>query len=250
MIASLRSEFRKLLSVRSTYVLTALVLALVTFIAFYVQGWRFSSMELQNPLLLENGIRSALNIAVFGAIVAILLMTHEYRYNTIMYTLTSSNSRSGVLLSKIIVISCYAIFLALLIASWSVLMTYLGVHLHGHSFVSQTIHINDLLWRSLFYGWSYGMAGLLLAAIMRSQVGAIAALFLLPGLIEQLLGFWLKSDAVYLPFTALSQMIRSGGTTTIGGGSLSPSKAALVFCIYLMIGWLVAWVLFLRRDAN
>src|SRR3981081_3720844 len=122
MIASLRSEFRKLLSVRSTYVLTALVLALVTFIAFYVQGWRFSSMELQNPLLLENGIRSALNIAVFGAIVAILLMTHEYRYNTIMYTLTSSNSRSGVLLSKIIVISCYAIFLALLIASWSVLM--------------------------------------------------------------------------------------------------------------------------------
>ena len=197
MIAALKAEFRKLLTVRSTYIVTALVLLLVIFVAFYVEGWRLSTANLHDPMQFSGDVTGALNITVFGAIVAILLMTHEYRYNTIMYTLTSSNSRSKVLISKFIVVSAYALFLTVLIGVLSPVMSYLGLHLHGHTLVPQTLHYGNLIWRSLFYGWGYGMAGLLLAVLTRNQVASIVALFLIPDLAEQLLGLLLKHNTVY-----------------------------------------------------
>jgi ABC-2 type transport system permease protein len=203
---------------------------------------------LNDPNQYSSAILGALNLVVFGAIVAILLVSHEYRYNTIMYTLTNSNSRSKVLLAKIIVISVYAVFLTILIGILSPVMTHLGIAAHGHTLGPQIVDYGNVIWRSLFYGWAYGMTGLLLAVLIRSQVGAIAALFLLPGLIEQLLTLWLKSNASYLPFTALSNVINS--TPSGLPGRLTPSESAGVFLIYLVVGWVVAWILFLRRDAN
>src|SRR5258708_7634109 len=115
MIASLKSEFRKLLTVRSTYFITCLVTALVIFIAFYIEGWRLTPVGLRDPNQLTGDVFGALNLTIFGAIVAILLMTHEYRYNTILYTLTNSNSRTRVLFSKVIVVSAYALLLGVII---------------------------------------------------------------------------------------------------------------------------------------
>jgi ABC-type transport system involved in multi-copper enzyme maturation permease subunit len=251
MIPVLKAEFRKLLSVRSTYITTALVTAFVIFIAFYVEGWRLGAAGLHDPGQLAGDVTGALNMTVFGAIVAILLMTHEYRYNTIMYTLTNSNSRSKVLFAKFITVSAYALFLAVLIGALSPLMSYLGIHLHGHALAPQTLHYGDLVWRSLFYGWGYGMAGLLLAVLTRNQVASIVALFVIPDIGEQLLGVLLKHNTVYLPFSSLNQVIRSGGGHMDQNASnLSPGKAAGVYCIYLVVGWAVAWILFLRRDAN
>ena len=87
-----------------------------------------------------------------------------------------------------------------------------------------------------------------LAAIIRQQVGAIAAFFLIPALGEQLLSLLLKDNRIYLPFTALTQvtMPESAGVQN----ALSPGKAAFVVVLYIVVGWLVAWYLFLRRDAN
>jgi hypothetical protein len=34
------------------------------------------------------------------------------------------------------------------------------------------------------------------------------------------------------------------------GSTWSPGKAAAIFMGYLLVGWVVAWYLFLRRDAN
>ncbi|MEO6760747.1 MAG: hypothetical protein ABI220_00005, partial [Candidatus Saccharimonadales bacterium] len=93
MIPALKSEFRKLSTIRSTYIITVLVAALVTFISFYIEGWRLTPAELQNPNLFSTEVTEALRFMVFGAVVAILLMSHEYRYNTIMHTLISSNKR-------------------------------------------------------------------------------------------------------------------------------------------------------------
>ena len=248
MMSSLRAEFRKLLSVRSTYIVTILVTVLVAFIAFYGEGWHLSPAELRMPNQLSGDVFGALNLAIFGAIIGILLMTHEYRYNTITYTLTDSNSRSRVLRSKIIVVSTYAIFLTVLIGVLSPVAAYLGVHAHGHVLAHQTLQVSNLAWRSLFFGWSSGMLGLVLATLIRSQVGAISALFIIPIGIEPLLTLLLNTKAVYLPFTAQAEVIGNGMRGA--GTPLSAGKAAIVFSIYLVIGWIVAWILFLRRDAN
>lgn len=250
MTASLRAELRKLLTVRSTYVITLLVALFVSIIAFYFEGWHLSAADLRQPTQLAGDVTGGLNVVVFGAIVAILLMTHEYRHNTIVYTLTSSNSRSKVLFAKFIAVSVYALFLAALIGTLSPVMSYLGVHAHGHSFAPQTLHYANLAWRSLFYGWGYGMAGLLLAVLTRNQIASIVALFLVPDVVEQTLAFFLlKHNSAYMPFSSLTQVL-NGPSTGPTSSTLSAGKAAGVYCIYLVVGWIVAWVLFLKRDAN
>jgi hypothetical protein len=95
------------------------------------------------------------------------------------------------------------------------------------------------------------MAGLLLALLTRNQVASIVALFVVPDLAEQLLGLLLKHNTVYLPFSSLNQVISTGGDRNMATSSnLSPAKAAGVYCIYLAVGWFVAWLLFIKRDAN
>lgn len=249
MIAALKAEFKKLLSVRSTYIITILVALFVAFIAFYVEGWRLKPDELLRPDILSSDVFGALNLSVFGAVIAVLLASHEYRYNTIMYTLTSTNRRAKILIAKFVAVSCYALVLTVIIGVLSPIMSYLGIHAAGHSLIPQTLHYGDLIWRSLFYGWGYAVAGLLLAVLIRNQIGAIVALFVIPSAIEGLLSQLLRDNAVYLPFNSLSQVIGSSNVSN-PNNLLAPGKAAWVFLIYLVVGWIVAWYLFLRRDAN
>ncbi len=244
-MTALKAEFRKLLTVRSTYVLTGLGLAFVVFYAGYIQGFRLTD-GLKDPHLLSSSITGAVTSlpVVFAAIVAILLMTHEYRYNTIMYSLTLSNSRSKVLAAKFLVISLYALLLTAVVAVLSPVCSYLGVQLSGHTLVPQTIEYSTLVWRVFVSGWSYVMAGLVLAVLLRNQIAAIVSLFAVP-IFEQILTLILKNNSVYLPFMAQNAILLDPFM-----GSISHAKAAVVFGIYLLVGWVVAWVLFLKRDAN
>src|ERR1035437_9377215 len=110
MIATIKAELCKLFTVRSTYFIMAAVLALLVFYLFYITGWRAAASDLHNPSTLATAITSAVNaVSIFAALVALLLFTHEYRYNTIMYTLTSSNSRTKVLLAKILVVTGFVV---------------------------------------------------------------------------------------------------------------------------------------------
>jgi len=242
MIATLRAEFRKLLTVRSTYFIFLIAIALMVLFEFYGLGIKANPDELTRHALSDNIAAGVQNLSLLGAIVAALMMSHEYRYNTIMYSLTASNSRTKFLLSKIIVMSVYAAVFVALVGVFAALLNLLGIKAGGHHLVAQTIYYNDLIWHSLLYGWGYIMAGLLFAALLRSQVGAIAALFLVPGVVEQLLELLLKKNAVYLPFHALDVVVH--------GGSITRQHALLVFLAYMVGGWIIAWVLFLKRDAN
>src|SRR5665213_4567341 len=115
MIPALKSEFKKLLTVRSTYLLSLGFLLLVGFLAFYVQGFKNVPTETLSPidhakasLFLAGTITQFANvISVAGGLIGLLLLTHEYRYNTIVYTLSASNSRSKVLAAKIIAALTY-----------------------------------------------------------------------------------------------------------------------------------------------
>lgn len=246
MIAALRAELRKLFTVRSTYVLIGIALAFVILVAFYAKGYKLTGQELQNPRHIADSVILAggsLPI-IFGSIIAILFMSHEYRYSTIMYTLTASNSRSKILAAKILAISIFGIVFTLCIFLLSIALAYLGVALHGNTLAQQVIPYKDLLWRFMFYGWSSIIAGLLLATLIRNQIGAIVALFVIPTA-EQIATLFLKGNSVYLPFTSSDAVL-----TSPANGHITPGHAALVFTAYLAGGWVIAWVLFLKRDAN
>lgn len=249
MAPNIKAELRKVFSVRSTYVILAFVLAIEVLFAFYVSGWRIDAHDLHDPTTLANDVTAAVNtIAIFAALIATLLMTHEYRYNTIMYSLTLSKSRGRVLLAKIVVISAFAVVFTLVFGALSPLLSELGAHAHHLSFAPQTLNYGTLIWHSLFFGWGYAMAGLLIAALIRNQIGAIVTLFIAPDTVEGVLSLLLKKHTAYLPFSALHTVIGQGMSTYLN--IITPLRAALVFIVYLVVGWLVAWVLFLRRDAN
>jgi ABC-type transport system involved in multi-copper enzyme maturation permease subunit len=247
---ALKAEFKKLLTVRSTYFILLIVFIIVAFFSFYISGWRINGIDLHGPLTLSSDITGAIRfVSIFGGLSAIFLITHEYRYNTIMYSLTSVNNRSKILISKIIVITIYALLFTLFFATLSPLLSLWAIHLHHLSLAPQTIYYKSLFLHVLFYGWGYIMAGAVLAALIRNQVAALITFLVAPGTIEALLYLWIKNDVVYLPFTALQVVLMGHPDQGVTVG-ISQFHAILVFISYLVAAWIVSWVLFLRRDAN
>ena len=241
MIALLRAECRKLLTVRSTYIISIIALLLIGFLSFYIEGFR-GMIPFPNWFMSLIGNVST-TISIFVAIVAILLMGHEYRHNTIMYTLTSANSRTKVMFAKIITVIGYALSLTVIAWVLAVFAYWLGVTLSPNElqqWITPTIEWSGV-WRGAFFVVGFGLIGLLLAFLFRNLVGAIAALFILPT-VEGLLSPLLKDNVRYLPFSMLEQ-VHSG---MVG----APRTAAFLFLAYLAAAWLIAWYLFTRRDAN
>ena len=258
MLASLKSELRKLLSVRMTYIVTLIGLLITGgLMSFYGLGWNESVQGAGNPQFMEGVILNNANfMAIFIAVVALLMITHEYRYNTITYTLTSSNSRTKSFLAKLIIIAVFALVVTALASIVGPLLALLAIHIKGVELSPQTIPYLDVLWRCLFFGFGMASAAAIIAFIIRNQVGAIMTFFIAINTVEGLLGILLKENTRYLPFTSIQHVVNvtlSDGSTPegiAGQGYWSPPQAALLFSIYLVIGGVVAWLLFLRRDAN
>lgn len=243
MLPSIKAEFLKLFTIRSTYIIIALSVLIALIFAGYTEGFKANYSMLSNPGWLASEVTSGINsLAIFCGIVAVLLFSHEYRYNTIMHTLTSTNRRSKVLASKILAMSVFSVGFALFVGIIAPLFAYIGAQLAGHDSVAQNIPYLDLLWRAAFTFWAYAMFGLLFVAITRNQIFSIVALFFMP-VIEGTVGTILKSNAKYEPFTAINFVISPNGQIT-------PANAALVVAIQLAAYWAIAWYLFLRRDAT
>lgn len=269
MMSAIKAEFRKLTTVRSTYVLILFFLLLGAFFSFYVHGFKDAAAAFSpsSPsgsagaaLFAASSITQIANIiAVAGALIALLLLAHEYRYNTIIHTLAASNSRSKVLAAKIIAVAGLVFVYAVISTAILLALVWAGATAAGYSLPPQNIDYLNFFAKSVFFCEAFAMAGLLFITLIRNQVGAIAALLILPNTVEGLLSLLLKQNSVYLPFTALQQVVQ---TPTIPGaqaahamrdatnGSLTPGKGALVFLCYLVFFWTIAWYLFQRRDAT
>lgn len=244
MAPALKSEFRKFVTVRSTYILVGLTFAIVSLFDFYVSGWRANKADLLNPHLLA-GNAAVMFAPIILGLAVILQLTHEYRYGTINYSLTDSNSRVKLLLAKTLVASALGLLFTAVFGVLGPLLITFGIHAHGLTLVHQTFPYATLVWRDLFFGWGVIMAGFVIAALIRNQIGAIVTFLIVPTTIENLLGLLLKKDVVYLPFSALNAVIGQEDYPH----SITSTHAAMVASAYLVTGWLVACVLFVRRDA-
>lgn len=235
------AELRKIFTIRSTYIICAVSFAILVFFAFYATGIK-ADLTVNDPNKLAGEATDAINaLATIGAIVAVLLIAHEYRFNTIIYTLTVTKRRTTVFIAKLLAISLFALLFTAAAATLSPLFAALGIRVSGADLVPQVIHFGDIAWRVLYVGWGMAILAFILAMLIRIQVGAIVVLFFLPA-IEQLAGLALKNNVAYLPYNALSGVLSTS--------SLSHTKSALVFGVYLVVGLIVSWILFLKRDAN
>lgn len=253
MMSTFKSELRKLLTVRSTYIWGGVALLFIAFMTFYVEGMRGNVETLSDPGHLG---RMLLNVppvaAQLGLIAAAMLVIHEYRYNTITYTLTSSSSRTQVLLAKMVVVFMYALIMVLVAIGVGTAGFYAGGAVAGKTIVAQQLDLGYLLGHSLFYGVGYMLLGFFVSVLFRNMIFTLVFMFMAPSTIEPLLSLLLKEKAIYLPFAALNAQIMPPGSSALfgGGTTLSAGKAALVFSAYLLLTSTLAWWLFLKRDAN
>lgn len=248
MINEIKAEFKKVFTIRSTYIILFIMLGLVVLFGFYVGGWHTQKADLLDPFRLYRITQQSISfLSIFPALVALLLLAHEYRHGLITYSLTLSNSRSKVLASKIIVMSVFALVVTAIVGFLAPLLAYWGIHANHLKLTPQTFYYWGIAWRGLVFGWGFTMAGLLFAALIRNQIGAIIALFIIPDTVEGILSIWLKNNTVYLPFSALHAMLGVG--EDVNNVKITAVHAMFVFLGYLIVGWIIAWYLFLKRDA-
>ena len=169
MLATIKAEFRKLLTIRSTYAITILSLLLIGFIAFWGMGWHGGPVL--TPTRFQDAAFNLLSImGIFSGIIAILLITHEYRYNTIAYTLTASNSRMKVLLAKMFVVSIYSLVITAITIAFGLGCLALGAHMNHVNIAAQQFDIYSVAWRSIVYMVTGVLAGLVIGFLSRSVV--------------------------------------------------------------------------------
>jgi ABC-2 type transport system permease protein len=117
MIATLKAEFLKILTVRSTYVILGLAVLMSAFLSGFAKGYKLQGAELFFDSILQQSLLMSVTVtAIFISLIGVLSMTHEYRYNTILYTLTSNRSRTVTLVAKILAVSVCALLATAVIA--------------------------------------------------------------------------------------------------------------------------------------
>lgn len=239
---AIKSEFRKLYTIRSTYMVLAFTSLFTVLIAFYAKGLRAVPPIVDSNTLSDVALIVASVVSGIVALVGAFNVTQEYRNNTVTYTITSAQNRLVVFASKVIVISIFAVFINVLAAVIAPLLAVIGMHLHHVSYTQQYLDIFNVLWRVAFAGWAYSMLALIIAFIARNMVASVVVLLVMPSTVEPLLGFLIKSKHAYLPFTALGSVLQRGAIGT--------TASVVTVLVYIIIGGFVAWQLFLHRDAN
>jgi ABC-type transport system involved in multi-copper enzyme maturation permease subunit len=244
MIAALRAEVRKLLTVRSTYgIIIFTLLFNAGLIGFWIFGYKNAGNAGASPLAINQALGLIVNFTSFVlSFIALLSVGHEYRYNTILYALTANNNRGKIVAAKFIVLNLFVLLASAIVIAASIAGFYLGQHLGGFDPLPQSLFADGLLWRI-----AVGISGTvslayIIALLVRSQILSIVVLLIVPMFIEGILTFVLKDNVKYLPFTAI--------TNVFSGAASEHGSAAIIVLAYIIGLGGLAWFLFARRDAN
>ncbi len=246
MIQTIRSEIRKILTLRSTYVILGLNVLLVLIMDGWATGYKHAQLDAR---FVSGVVTSTLQGTSFMlGLIVLLQITQEYRHNTIYYTLTLARRRTTVFLAKAIVASVFMLLGAAMLAAVGVLSAIVGVAASGASLGAQSVPWAETLLRGSVYVWAAGMFALSIGFVMRNQVGVIVTYLFGISLAEQLLSLLLKTNSGYLPFRALEGVIAAGGSlpSTVFGHE----KSMVIVLAWLGTAGGTAWLLFVRRDAN
>jgi ABC-type transport system involved in multi-copper enzyme maturation permease subunit len=307
MFYQLKSEFRKLLSIRSTYILLSIALVIVGLAAYfgtsgetyekavcqssgevlYTRDYTDERLQQAGPeeicggnvtITAETtkdlhkerllfGLQETVPIVVtFVSIILVLLVAHEFRYNTINYTLTISSSRSKVLLAKLVVAVLFTLLTTLLAVGVSLAVTSAAISLKDLTLPAQDYNWLYVVSRHLVYALGYTLFAVGVAVLVRNLTVAVAAVFIFP-ILDEIAGLLLAIRDIEptkaLPFSALG---RFGNVTLDVAPGMADEAAEFasvsatlpatalgaltVFAVYLVALWAITWYLFLRRDAN
>ena len=190
------------------------------------------------------GLLGIIALCVFAAQTA-----QEYTYGTFRNLLVRQPGRIRILLGKLIAMKLFALILVAIAAIVSISLSYylsarakvsteLWFTSAGYHAIAQTL-LNVAI--SVIY---FGIMGMILGLFLRSPISAISIGVLWMLIIENLLGAVKPVLLKWMPgnqFTTIAQ----GGSTTV-----SYSHALTLGSLYVLVGAIIATVLFTRRDVS
>lgn len=245
MMSALRSEVRKLVTLRSTFVILGLGLLLVMLMNGWISGYKHA--EGIGSGFLAGIITSTIQGTSFLlGLIVLLQITQEYRHNTIYHTLTLTSRRRTVVLAKAIVASLTMLAGACLFILVGLASGVAGLAASGEAMGAQSIAWGDIVAQGAVYVWGAGIFALILGLLLRNQVSAIVMYLFGFTIAEQLLSLLLKSNAGYLPFRALEGVMARSSMPDV----FSPEKYMAIVLGWIVVGGAAAWFFFEKRDAN
>src|SRR6516164_8223117 len=255
---TLRSEFTKIRSVRSTYwTLFLLVAAGVAWSIAYCAGEasRWPAMSAQDKVGFDPAQSSLVGLALLGQLVIVVLgtlsITSEYSTGMIRTSLTVMPRRGAFYGAKAAVFAAVALVVAFLASFASF---FIGQALLASTHAGATLSQPNVLRAvidSALYVVLCGLFAFGLGAILRSTAGAMTAaygfLFLVPQLAKALPSTWYADVVRWLPGGDVVNAITSTRTSSLSPNMFSAWGEFAVFGAYTMIVLAVGAVLFTRR---
>ena len=251
---TLRSEFTKIRSVRSTY---------FTLIAFFLAGLGFAiaategnRVNASHPLFdpTATSLRGAaylgeLIIVVVGA----LVITSEYGTRMVSTSMTAMPRRGVLYGAKAVVLACVSLAVALVtsFASFFVGQAILA-STHGGASITSPNALRAVLLSAAFVTCC-ALLAFGLGAIIRYTAGAVTTLFglvfLIPLLAQVLPANWFHDIARWLPGGSALEPIVSTAPVPGQAFLFGPYGELAVFAGYAAIAVVIGALLFRRRDA-
>jgi ABC-2 type transport system permease protein len=251
---SLRSEFTKIRSTRSTYwTLLALMVITVGFGALASAGAAHNANQLGPDF--DPTQRSLFGL-YFGqlvmAVLGALTITSEYATGMIRTSLTAMPRRGTMFAAKAVVFAAVALVTGL-ITSFGAFFLGQGLMSGAHinATLSQPHVLRAVVGGALFLA-ACGMLAYGIGAILRHTAGAITAsivlLFVVSLLINALPQSWQAHVDKWVPAIAGSQIwtVRPAGASP---PMFAPWTGFAVFCGYALIALVAGLILFRKRDA-
>lgn len=258
---ALRYEWVRLRTLRSTWWLTGLTLALSAVLGLPALGIKHVGVLDYADLVTGGQGFFDFVLAILIGMIGVFAIGHEYRYGTMRPTLSAIPRRSTLMTAKVLMVSGYVLVIAVLshVLRYIVALIILGRPLLDLGLFPAPM---GRVWFGVcIYMVIFALVGLSLSALFRNIPAALVTLIVFPLIGENIIRGLLtipafssiRSVGKILPFSAGQEIfsyqpVDSG--TPAGFRELpSPGIGLLIFVVFLGIVLGLAWLLFEKRDA-
>ncbi len=269
MTGALKYEWMRIRTIRSSYWMSALAIALTFGITLLMAlsvstsdlGSDFDFYQATTYIILAGASGPVIPVmaAPFFAVMGVMAVGHEYRYGTNKATLSAIPDRVAVLAAKLVVLIAWVLATIAVTLLLNLAITWLL--LDNPSFGS---HLVRPLLDYTGYCVGFAVAGMGLAALLRNQTGAIVAVLTWPLVIEPIIygvsvaiseatGGGIGKLTNLLPASAGRRSIFDPYDVFAGFGNSvdvwSLSASVIVFWAGVLLALLAGAASFVKRDA-